>query len=175
MTTSYYEPCYEDPCYNDEYQMMDDMVSISTAADSLTRQQKNQRRKMMNDLKKSDKGYFSGKRKINGKNKNVDFYATGNAPGTIIRDAITGTRISRNYVGKSDEYMFFKVRLATGENGDKSNALFYNNPSDYEKHNGVVLDDDTRKKWNDMFVAETFRRNREMERENEYRYNTTIV
>jgi hypothetical protein len=73
-------------------------------------------------------------------------YGSGNT-GTFIRNAVTGER--RNHrVGSADEYLYFSVSMCNGL--DKLNGpvhLFYDTPSQYEKHQYVLLDPEITEKW----------------------------
>jgi len=94
---------------------------------------------VLDDTKKFDKGYNKIRRVFdrvdgNPKRNKVEIYTTGDT-GSNIRDAETGTYY-KNKVGSSDEHLFFKVILATGEcigkNG--SSTLFYLSPNHYMSH-----------------------------------------
>jgi hypothetical protein len=91
------------------------------------------------NVKRIDKGYnviYRNAFRKDGRSyrKKIDVY-TSSGTGKRIRDAETGEYL--NYiVGSSDEDLFFKVTLATGEcksvNG--SNTLFYISPEHYANH-----------------------------------------
>ena len=68
------------------------------------------------------------------KNKRIRVF-TSSGSGTRIRDAETG-EFYPNKVGSSDEDLFFKVAIATGEctSANGSNTLFYCSPQHYENH-----------------------------------------
>ena len=68
------------------------------------------------------------------KNKRIRVF-TSSGSGTRIRDAETG-EFYQNKVGSSDEDLFFKVAIATGEctSANGSNTLFYCSPQHYENH-----------------------------------------
>ena len=109
--------------------------------------------KEMLSLKKIDRGYNKVYRMVprasDGKfvNTKIDVYSTGYI-GSKIRDADTGEYY--NYqVGSSDEDMFFKVALATGECNSKngSSTLFYLSPHHYMSHLNVDLDDSIINTW----------------------------
>ena len=53
-----------------------------------------------------------------------------------------------NYrVGSRDEYLFFKVKLCTGECGPDTNSMFYESPENYEKAHRCTLPDLTKTNW----------------------------
>jgi len=68
------------------------------------------------------------------KNKRIRVF-TSSGSGTRIRDAETG-EFYPNKVGSSDEDLFFKVAIATGEctSANGSNTLFYCSPQHYANH-----------------------------------------
>ena len=109
--------------------------------------------KEMLSLKKIDRGYNKVYRMVprasDGKiiNTKIDVYSTGYI-GSKIRDADTGEYYNYN-VGSSDEDMFFKVALATGECNSKngSSTLFYLSPHHYMSHLNVDLDDNIINTW----------------------------
>lgn len=74
--------------------------------------------------------------KIDGKikSKKIRVFTSGDV-GTRIRDAVTG-EYYQNKVGSSDEDLFFKVAIATGECNSEngSNTAFYSSPNHYKKH-----------------------------------------
>lgn len=95
--------------------------------------------KMFVKSKCQDRGYNIIYRKAFRKdgrqyNKKIEIY-TSSGSGNHIRDAETGEYL--NYiVGSSDEDLFFKVMLATGEcsSANRSYTLFYASPQHYSNH-----------------------------------------
>lgn len=95
--------------------------------------------KMFEKAKRQDRGYNVVYRKAFRKdgrqyNKKIEIY-TSSGTGNHIRDAETGEYL--NYiVGSSDEDLFFKVLLATGEctSANGSYTLFYASPQHYSNH-----------------------------------------
>lgn len=95
--------------------------------------------KMFEKAKRQDRGYNVVYRKALRKdgrqyNKKIGIY-TSSGTGNHIRDAETGEYL--NYiVGSSDEDLFFKVMLATGEctSANGSYTLFYASPQHYANH-----------------------------------------
>jgi hypothetical protein len=100
---------------------------------SLSANRKRQR-KNNEEMKKLDKGYYKLKRTVNHKQVDIDIYTTNDMPGTMIRDAITGSRYNEYRVGTRNEHLFFKVAIATGELGDSGGLVFFDSPEQYERH-----------------------------------------
>jgi hypothetical protein len=138
--------------YVEDAVMDDRSVTVSSDTESITSNQKKQR-KMMEDLKKMDKGYNKITRMIDGKKKSIDVYSTSTNPGAQIRGAIGGSYYQGFRVGTRDEDIFFKVMLATGECSDSS-TLFFDNPEQYERHLYAVVSPDDKEKWYKKFNEE---------------------
>ena len=66
--------------------------------------------------------------------------------GSNIKNAETGV-FSKSIVGTMDEDLFFKVAIATGQHENGPLTLFYNSPTHYERHHGVILDENTKFNW----------------------------
>jgi hypothetical protein len=117
---------YVDDCFMDD----NDVISYANT------QEYNE---LMNKSKKMDKGYSSFRR--NG--VKYEMYTSGDT-GTNIRDAVTGMYY-KNKVGSSDEFLFFKVSMLTGECSSRngSNILFYASPEQYMSHIGCEVDIET--------------------------------
>lgn len=110
-------------------------------------------KKMMKDFKNLDKGYRQISRLQGSRYVNIDLYVTSYVPGSKIRDAITGSRFRDFRVGTKEEDYFFKVKLATGELGRDSGHLFFDTPSQCEKHLKLVLTDTVKQRWKDKYDA----------------------
>ena len=92
------------------------------------------KRKLWNDSLNADPHFHKIKR-IQGYQKvDIGIYSTSNTPGVIIRNAVTGTKCGNHRVGSLDECQYYKIKLATGELGRDSYSLFFDSPSQYEKH-----------------------------------------
>lgn len=91
---------------------------------------------------------------VNNKNKRIELgvYGSGSHESPI-RNAETG-EYYKYKVGTMDEDLFFKVMVSTGEAISGPLTLFYDTPEHYERHQYLVLDDLTKRKW------ETKRQNR---------------
>jgi hypothetical protein len=112
-------------------------------------------RKLLNVLEETksfDKGYskvFRRSNRSDGKNKQnkIDIYSSGDI-GSNIRDAESGVYYT-DKVGSADEYLFFKVTIATGECNSKngSSTLFYLSPNHYMSHMNCEVDAKTIAEW----------------------------
>lgn len=107
---------------------------------------------VIEDTKGFDKGYskiFRRSNRIGKKNKQskIDLYTSGDI-GSNIRDAETGVYYA-DKVGSADEYLFFKVTIATGECTSKngSSTLFYLSPNHYMSHMNCDVDPKTIAQW----------------------------
>jgi hypothetical protein len=130
----------------DQHNLNEDNVSVSASVPSNII-------KNMQLRVKTDR-FYSIKRALNSKwidgkyykNVTINMYGSGNT-GSFIRNAVTGER--RNHrVGSADEYLYFSVAMCNGL--DKLNGpvhLFYDTPSQYEKHQYVLLDPEITEKW----------------------------
>ena len=111
---------------------------------------KSQNQKQRDTLKKIqslNRGYHKFEKKTvdyNGNIKNVEMgmYGSG-SPGSQIRNAETG-EYYKYKVGTMDEDLFFKTMLSAGQG---NLTLFYDSPSQYERHQYVTLDDLIKTRW----------------------------
>lgn len=113
---------------------------------------------MHNDYYSEDSGSVSRKvytaprgfhivyRTIGRKSTKVSFYETTNTPNQYIRNAVSGS-VMPYRVSSYDEDLFYSVLLATGETGQTSALLFYDNPEQYEEHFGVSLPGEAKDAW----------------------------
>jgi hypothetical protein len=146
----YYDDPY-DPTLENDYDVPESVQSDSITVDSRTKKFK----KLMEDVKNEDKGYCKIKRNF----VDIELYAGSSSPGSKIRGAITGTKFDQYKVGTRDEYLFYKVGIATGEKGLRGNTLFYfDSPEHYEKHMKCIVDTVTKGKWHELNMAERMRR-----------------
>lgn len=85
---------------------------------------------------------------VNRKNVAVEYFITKYTPGTLIRNAISGIRESKMYVGKKYEELYFKVALSLpGSGNDRYGCLFYNSPEEYERHFHTTVAQSIKEKW----------------------------
>jgi hypothetical protein len=131
-----------------------DEVSVSNSSSvSLTSDIK-RRRKMMEDLKRTDKDYHKIYRYVDGKKKSIEIYTTNCLGGGRIRSAIGGSYNESFRIGSKDEDIFFKVTMATGECGKDLSVLFFDSPEQYERHLCVSVSQDIKEKWYEKFNRE---------------------
>uniref|UniRef100_A0A6C0B7F8 Uncharacterized protein n=1 Tax=viral metagenome TaxID=1070528 RepID=A0A6C0B7F8_9ZZZZ len=146
----YYDDPY-DPTLENDYDVPESVQSDSITVDSRIKKH----RKLLEDFKNEDKGYC----KIKVNYADVELYSGSICPGSRIRGAITGTKFDQYKVGTKDEYMFFKVSVATGAKGLRGNTIFYfDNPEQYERHMKCTLDTVTKGRWAERNTAERMRR-----------------
>ena len=127
--------------------------SDSNTSNQVSRKQK----KMLEDIKKMDKGYHKIYRMIDNKKKSIEFYSTSIFPGSKIRGAIGGSYYPGFKVGSKDEDIFFKIAFSTGECKD-NNICFFDTPEQYENHMHVTLDQTIKEKWYEKFNNERMSR-----------------
>lgn len=90
--------------------------------------------------------------------ENVVFYKNNFIPGSRIRNSMTGNYYPYT-IGSKDEYLLFKVSLCTGEENTLTYVhkyktsipepclLFYDSPTEYEKHFFGTISDTIKEKW----------------------------
>ncbi len=82
-----------------------------------------------------------------GSMESLKYYSSGEV-GSPIKMAISGSIWNPRFlVGSRAEDLFFKVTIATGETGKDPVNLFYENPEQYENHQYIVLDTETKNQW----------------------------
>jgi hypothetical protein len=104
----------------------------------------------MSNIISHDSGrYVINMGRKNGKKQKKVVYTTNYTPGSIIRNAISGQYQTNFFVGKPDEFEFFKVSLS-GHLGQKpqSKHLYYDSPQQYESHFEVTVASEIKEKWN---------------------------
>ena len=171
----------------------DEMMSesgMTSVASNIKKQ-----RQMMDDYKKIDKGYNKIYRMHNIKRTildsdrrtpidvfekkriSIEFYTTNFTPGTKIREATCGNRENDLFVGKTDEDLFFKVILATGELGQTpySTLMFFYSPEEYERHFHCSVSEDIKNKWKDKYIGEKMYRDKCSEEKKLLQKKFTII
>ena len=140
---------YENESDNEENESDDDMDQFcddeSYYEDNDTYATGKSRKKMYEDLKNSDTGYFFISKNVKGKNYKIEMYNSGVTIGNKIRDAITGT-YSNYKIGSKYEDLFFKVKMPIGTKNNNV-TLFYYCIGDFEKHQKTIVSDVTKSKW----------------------------
>jgi len=83
---------------------------------------------------------------VNGKTIAIKMHGSGDY-GSYIKNAVTGA-YTNHRVGSEAEYLYFTVANCTGL--DKMNGpvhLYYDTPSQYERHQFTTVDQDTKNAW----------------------------
>jgi len=129
--------------YDDRY----NPANLNDYDDNNKSQNKNQKqRDTLKKIQSLNKGYHTFEKVVdyNGIIKNVEIgmYGSG-GPGSPIRNAETG-EYYKYKVGTMDEDLFFKTMISTGPG---NLTLFYDSPSQYERHQYVTLDDVIKTRW----------------------------
>lgn len=101
----------------------------------------------------------------------IPFYFNSLNPNITIRNAVNGVYEKAHKTGTSDEDLFFKVTLATGEKGNKDPyILFFSDPEQYERHFYCTVPAETKTYWvkksmiaREKFVKQTTTRLRNIE------------
>lgn len=102
----------------------------------------------------NDKGHMRIYQQVRGRSVPIEFYMTKYSPGTLIRNAISGIREHKLYVGKKEEYNFFKVKLALPDMGqDQYGTLFYNSPEEYERHFYTTVPQPLKEQWMERIMS----------------------
>ena len=115
---------------------------------------KKQQKKMLDDLKRQDPGYFTIYRKNkSNKRTKLELYKTPYTPNLRIRNAITGIYENAR-VGSFESELHFKVALCTDENGQNPAHLYFDNPGQYELYFGVVVSNDIKQEWQHHYMLE---------------------
>jgi len=123
-------------------------------------------KKIFEDMRMEDKGYYSWKKNVEGSRKpiKIEAYSSGDT-GSRIRDAITGDRYTY-LVGSKYEDMFFKVRVNSENFGLRdAPTLFYASPEQYETHTKTLVASSIKEKWLAKKLALNIIRQKEMEKE----------
>jgi len=127
--------------------------SDSSSSNQVSRKQK----KMLEEIKKMDKGYHKVYRTVDDKKKSIEFYSTSIFPGSKIRGAIGGSYYPGFKVGSRDEDLFFKIACSTGDCKD-NNICFFDTPEQFENHMHISIDQSVKEKWYEKFNNERISR-----------------
>lgn len=102
----------------------------------------------------NDHGHVRTYQYVRGRSVPIEYYMTKYTPGTLIRNAISGIREHNLYVGKKEEYSFFKVKLALSDMGqDQYGTLFYNSPEEYERHFYTTVPQRLKEEWMERIMS----------------------
>ena len=155
---------YEDDIFHPSNNDFDDYQNVGLSDDfsesmSFTTVNSNRKKSKKDDLKNQDKGYHSIKIPYGRKEIEIEIYSTPITPGKPIRDAVTGSRMTKQLVGSRDEDFYFKVALATGQlKTDEGHILFFDNPEQFERHMRTTVSQDIKQKWTDKCIAARLRK-----------------
>jgi hypothetical protein len=135
---------------------------MSYASTAITNPNIRARRKELAEAKRLDPGYNklyrTSTKVVDGekikKRVAIELYTCSDTPGRMIRSAIGGSYHSNYRVGKTDEYIFFKVGMCTGECRGESNTMYFDTPEQYEKTFNLELSQDVKENWYARFNAE---------------------
>lgn len=131
---------------NFEY-LTDDSSSVSTNHKI--------QKKIQNDLKRQDPGFFVIKRNVIGsKRVKLELYKTPISYNYRIRNAITGI-YETSKVGTLESSLHFKVALCTGETGKDPAHLYFDSPEQYEFHFGVTVNNKIKSEWKHNYMIQS--------------------
>jgi hypothetical protein len=103
--------------------------------------------KVIYNIKCLDTGFHKVKRRVDNKIVKIEYYHSNITPGSSIRNAITGN-YSQYKVGSCAECLFFKVTNATADEKNKQPfVMFFESPSQYERHFKCTVSQDTKETW----------------------------
>jgi hypothetical protein len=123
----------------------DDMLDLLEPNNFDYQNQKNALKKVQN----LNRGYHKLSRNVlvNNKNKKVEIGVYGSGcHESPIRNAETG-EYYKYKVGSMNEDLFFKFMISTGEMPSGPLTLFYDSPEHCERHQGILLDNTVKKRW----------------------------
>lgn len=149
---------YEDDAFHPSNNDFDDFQNVGLSDDfsesmSFTTVNSNRKKTKKDDIKNQDKGYHNIKIPYGCKQIEIDVYSTPVTPGKPIRDAVTGSRMSKHLVGSQDENLYFKVALATGQlKNTEGHVLFYDSPEQFERHMRIKVSQEIKQKWSDKCI-----------------------
>jgi hypothetical protein len=155
---------YEDDTFHPSNNDFDDYQNVGLSDDfsesmSFTTVNSNRKKTKKDDIKNQDKGYHNIKIPYGRKHIEIEVYSTPTTPGKPIRDAITGSKMSKHLVGSLDENLYFKVALATGQlKNDEGHVLFYDSPEQFERHMRSTVSQEMKQKWTDKCIEARLRK-----------------
>ena len=92
-----------------------------------------------------------GHKRIGTKKNKLEYFASGNIPGNIIRNAVTGIP-EYNRVGSAlSEDIYFKVRYAGNDSGNELDTLYYDSPEQFERHMNCRLRTENKQLWKNKY------------------------
>ena len=85
---------------------------------------------------------------VKGVKTKIPYYFNSLNPNVTIRNAVNGDYERGCKTGSTDEDLFFKVILATGEGGSRdSRILFFSDPQQYERYFHCTVSGDVKDQW----------------------------
>lgn len=170
-------PEYQDQYYENEFDLSsyfsnnDNLTNDNTSMSSFT----NKKHRRFNKSLKTEAGSYVFKRVINDIHVKIQCFSTKSSRGAKIRSATTGI-YNDLYVGKSDENLFFKVRVVNGEAGSvvNGNDFYYDSPEEYERHMFVKISQKMKETWDKKFQEEKLKRQPKMKNV-QVEENVTII
>ena len=131
-----------------------DVSDISIEETSSINTEIRDRRKMNELYKRTDKDYYSFKRKVFGEDgtrmEKVEVYSSPLLTNGVIRNAVTGIHMEHRVGSKYDD-LYFRVMDVHPENhtplNDLPRKLFYDNPEQCERHLQMVVPKDVKENW----------------------------
>jgi len=155
---------YEEDAFHPSNSDFDDYQNVGLSDEfsesmSFTTVNSNRKKSKKDDIKNQDKGYHNIKIPYGHKKIESEFYSTSTTPGKPIRDAVTGSRMSKHLVGSLDEDFYFKVRLATGQlNTVEGHILYFDSPEQFERLMRCTVSQEIKQKWTDKCIAARLRK-----------------
>jgi hypothetical protein len=92
-----------------------------------------------------------GHKRIGTKKNKLEYFASGNIPGNIIRNAVTGIPEYDRVGGAMSEDQYFKVRYAGNDSGNELDTLYYDSPEQFERHMNCRLRTKTKQVWKNKY------------------------
>lgn len=155
---------YEDDTFHPSNNEFDDYQNVGLSDEfsesmSFTTVNSNRKKSKKDDLKNQDKGYHNIKIPYGRKEIEIEVYSTSTTPGKPIRDAVTGSKMTKHLVGSLDEEFYFKVGLATGQlKTTEGHVLFFDNPEQFERLFRSSVSQEIKQKWTDKCIAARLRK-----------------
>ena len=132
--------------YDDEYDNIPYTYNESTVTDDST---------VFTPVKVKKNGKFvsvdPGHKRIGTKKNKIEYFATSNIPGVIIRNAVTGIPEYDRVGNAMSEDQYFKVKYAGNDSGNELDTLYYDSPEQCERHMGCRLSTECKQRWKNKY------------------------
>jgi hypothetical protein len=92
-----------------------------------------------------------GHKRIGTKKNKLEYFATSNIPGSIIRNAVTGIPEYDRVGNIMSEDQYFKVRYAGNDSGNELDTLYYESPEQCERHMSCRLSTECKQRWKNKY------------------------